>query len=281
MPTPIKCLLMFRDNSGTGWSELHYRLSSSDNPNLNVHLTNLVDVIAAARQPLLSGDCQIVGARVSYPRPGAVASLSNRMFLGGPTGVVGVSSSLSLALKWTDTTFTKNKITHMRGFWDSVEFNGEYHPEAPGAAGWQDRLNVYKAALIGAGYGWLSKDPALSSKGPVSGYISDTTGRVTFTLPGDGMPAATVGTVQPVRFSRLNRSNSPLNATLLVAVTNRNLVTTVDQVAAGPFASPGRFNYRGISFVGYSNLYSIALGRRQQGRPFFQLPGRAQARPRY
>lgn len=281
MPTPVKCVFIFRDNSGTGWEEIHYWLSSSSTPALNDRLTNMVNVIAPARALLLGMDTVLIGARASYPRPGAIASLSQKFFLTGNPDKYGVSPAISLAVKFTDTTATRHKVTHLRGFWDAVEINGEYHPEAPGAEGFADRLNDWKSALIAAGYGWMSKDPASSAQGSVTNYVVGEDGRVTLTLGGTGMPLATVDSNQTISFSRINKSTSPLNTQLLCKVTARNTVTTVNQFAAGPFSSPGKFNYRSVTFANYSQVYDVSAGRRAQGRPFGQLPGRGKAIRRY
>lgn len=281
MPVPVKCVWIFNDRTGTGWQEVHYWLSSGDTPDLGARLTAVVDNIGVKRAALLSGDCSLVGGRVSYDRPGAVASLSRKVFLSGPQDLTGVNSALSLACKFADTTKTRHKITHLRGFWDAVEYNGEYHPEGGADQNWQGRFNDWKTALISGGYGWPSKDIANSARGQVTNYVVANTGHVTFTLAGSGMPSATIGKNVFVRFARLNNGKSPLNAQLLVFVQDANTLVTVEQVAAGPFVARGTFNYRATSFVAYSELYDVSAGRRQQGRPFGQLPGRAKAKARY
>lgn len=281
MPTNVKCVAIFKDSSGTGWSEVHYWQSSSDNPELGVRLANFVDQVCVSRSLLLSADCSVIGARVSYPRPGAVASLSKSFFFQGNLDLSGVSPAVSLAAKFTDVTNTRHKVTHLRGFWDAVEINGEYHPEGGAAFGWEGKLAQWKNALIAGGYGWLSKAQAASATGEVSGYEANDDGHIVFTLAGPGMPIATVGTIQTVRFSRLNGGRSTLNEQTSVQVLSPLSLRTVDQIAAGPSTGPGRFNYRATAFVGYSNLYDMKLGRRQQGRPFGQLPGRGRKELKY
>lgn len=281
MATDVKCVLSFNDSSGTGWQEVHIWNTSSEAPALDLRLANLVDVVCPARAALLSGDCQLIGARVSYKRTKAVASLSKRVYMPGVADVVGVSSAISLAFKWADGSRTKHKVTHIRGFWDVVEFNGEYHPEGGASLNWNDRVNNFKSILVEGGYGWLSKDPAKSSEGSVEGYTVLPSGHITFQLGGELIPLAMVGKTVTVRFSRLNNGSSPLNQAFLVYVNEQDSVTTVDQVAAGPFTARGRYNYRDTSFVRYGSLYDISTGRRAQGRPIGQLPGRQKAKPRY
>lgn len=279
MASLLKFITAFRGGEGYGWSEVHYKLTSSDNPALGTQLDNFELLVAAARQEMLGEDCAIVGLRVSYPRAGAVASLGRRQFLPGPAGHTGSAAALSLAINFIDTTFTKSKVVHLRGFWDSLEENESYHPELPANVGWEPRLVAWKNALITGGYGWPSKDPALSAKGTVTNYTVTADGIVTFTLGGAGMPAATVGTLQQIRFSKLNRSNSVLNRSILCAVTNANTVVSVAPHAAVAFESQGRFNFRGVSFVGYNQTGSISVGERRMGRPLNRYPGRAKARP--
>ena len=281
MPTAVKCVFIFRDSTGTGWEEIHYWNSPSESPALGSRLAHLVDVIAPIRALLLGVDCAVIGCRVSYDRPGAVASLSKKVFLQGNLSQSSVSASVSLTCKFTDASNTRHKKTYLRGIWDSVEINGEYHPENPDATGFEAYLNEWKGLLIAGGYGWPTKDIANSKEGIVVSYSSSADGIVTFTTTGADFGGATVGKNIEVAFSKLNKSNSPLNTTLLVNVATANTLITVNQIASGPFLSKGRFNYRATEFVGYSQLYDIAIGRRQQGRPIGQLPGRRKAQARW
>jgi hypothetical protein len=281
MATVIKCVFIFRDQTGTGWEEIHYWNSTSDNPVLSTRLTNLVDVIAPVRALLLGVDCAVIGARVSYPRPGAVASLSKKFYLSGVAGKSSVSASVSLTGKWTDASTTRHKKTYLRGVWDDVENNGEYHPELPEAAGFSDRITEWKQLLINGGYGWTTKSIANSRNGVVNSYTATPEGIVTFTLAAPGMDGIAAGKIVEVAFSKINKSNSPLNDTLLVEVIDATHLKTVNPIAAGPFTSKGKFNYRAVEFVNYNQLYDLAIGRRQQGRPIGQLPGRRKARARY
>lgn len=281
MATVVKHLLTFRDNSGTGFTEVHYRLNAGTNPALNGELDTLVGTIAPLRAQLLSMDCVCIGARVSYPRLDAIASLNKKFFLQGNPVEKGVSQAISLAVGWTDVAFTKTKITHIRGFWDSVEYNGEYHPDGDETGTWEPKVNAWKEALRTAGYGWLSKDPAKSARGTVTTYVAGVDGRVTFTLGTNIAAVAPVGSVISIRFSGLNRRSSTLNKSLIVEVLTGTSVRTVNQVATGPFLSQGRFNFRGTTFTQYAGVTNISAGRRAQGRPFDQLPGRSSARPLY
>lgn len=279
MPTLLKFLTKFRSTEGYGWTETHYKLSSSDNPALNTQLANFQTNVCEARRVLLGEGCAIVGFRVSYPRAGAIASYGLRRFLPGDETKTSTSESNSLAVVFNDSTYTRQKVLHLRGFWDAVETNQAYHPEEPGAAGWEERLIAWKQALIDGGYGWPSKDAAISAKGIDVTYTSAADNRVTFTLKNPGMPAATVGTIQSVRFSKFNRSNSILNRALLVTVDDVTHLTTVNPIGAGPMTSKGRFNFRAPAFVGYANTGSISLGERRMGAPLDRSPGRSKAKP--
>lgn len=280
MATLLKFLTKFRSTEGYGWTEVHYKLSDSDNPALNTQLTNFITNVAEARRVLLGEGCAIVGVRVSYPRAGAIASYGLRKFLPGDEEKIATSQSNSLAIVFNDSTYTKQKVLHLRGFWDAVEANEAYHPELPEAAGWEERLIAWKQALITGNYGWPSKVPADSAKGINVTYASDADDIVTFTLPAPGMPAATVGTIQSVRFSKFNTSNSVLNRALLVTVDTALSLKTVAPIAAGPMKGKGRFNYRSPGFVGYANTGSISLGERRMGAPLDRYPGRSKAKAR-
>jgi len=269
------------DSTGSGFQEVHHWLSDSDTPDLTARITSLNDTIAPARALLLSQDCSIVNLRASYPRPGAVASQPKRVFFQGNLAQRGGAQEESLAVLWNDTTHTKTKTTHMRGIWDIISFNGEYHPDGDIGADWSAKLDNLKTLLVAGNYGWPSKDPLLSASGSVTNYVIGVDGLVTFTVSGPNNARMVVDSIIEVNFSKINKSTSPLRGAILVQVVNATTLKTVYQIAAGPFVSQGRFSYRGVSFKKYSEMLSKSIGRRAQGRPFGQLPGRARARPRY
>lgn len=276
----IKCLLVFRDDTGYGWTELHYRNSESSSPNLAAHLTNLVDALVPVRAPLLGEDSVIVGARVSYPRVDAIASLSKKFYVRGSADHPSTDSSTSLAVQFVGNNNTSSKIIHLRGAWDAVIENGEYHPELGFAVGWQDRINSWKDTLINGGYGWLTRDGANSRKGVVNTYLATPDQRVTFTLAEPGLVVGLVGQRINVRISRFNGGKSVLNRQLIVIPTSATSMTTVDPIATFPSDSKGAYNYRTTGFTAYTALQNIDVGRRSMGKPLGRLPGRSQVRPR-
>jgi hypothetical protein len=281
MPKTAKCVFIFRDSSGTGWSEVHYWNTSAESVELGTRLAHMVDEVAPLRALLLSADCFCIGARISYDVPNGVAALSKSFSLQGNLALSGVSPSVSLACKFTDPSNTRNKVTHLRGFWDLVEVNGEYHPEEGAPHDWEAKFNAWKSKLITGQYGWLSRSVANSAEGTVPNYVTGVDGRITFTLTNVVGAALVPGKVVQLRFSRLNAGKSPLNRQLMVEVLTPTTVRTVDPVAAGPFIGQGRYSFRATEFYRYAQLYDVKLGRRQQGRPFGQLPGRGKAKAKY
>lgn len=279
MPTYLKYLTVFRQQEGYGWTEVHYGLDSSGTPDLRNALDVFTANIAAKRALFLGEDCAIVGYRVSYPRTNVTASYGLQEFIPGQVGKHGSAPSLSLAVAMKDTSWTRTKIIHVRGFWDDVEIDGVYQPGLEVPPTFALRLAQWKDSLIQGGYGWLSKDATLSSKGVTLNYVVSVDGIVTFTLASPGMPAGTVGTQQQVRFSRLNRSNSVLNRSILCQVVNATTLVSVAPHAATAIVSTGRFNYRGTSFIPYARLGSVSLGERRMGKPLNRYPGRAAVRP--
>ncbi len=276
MPNPnLKYVLMFDSSEGYGWSEVHYKPASVSTPPLDAALNTFFLGVAAARAALLGENCSIVGARVSYRVQNGIASYGIRQKIAGSPDEGSSAPAMSLAVNFKNTDFTKTSITHLRGFWDAVEFDESYRPDL--APGWDDRFIAWKTALIGGGYGWLSKDPAVSAKGTCPVYTVGADQRVTFTLVGDDMPAATIGKNVEINFSGFNNRHSILNRPLLCNVIGALSVKTVNPIAAVTQTSPGKYNYRGTSFMGYANTSSISLGERRMGKPLNRLPGRAKA----
>lgn len=280
MPTPVKFVAFFRFNEGYGWSEIHYRLSASDNPDLNAQLENFRSQILPLRATLLGRQAAVIGLRASYQRAGAVASLPGTIFIAGDSVQNCEDEETSLAVTWTDGTFTRQKITHLRGFWDSVIDAGFYNPTAPGSEGWGERFDAYKTALRTQQYGWLSADAAASRSGKVEGYASGVDQRITFTLGAPGLTGPANGSLLEVRFSRLNAGQSVLNRALLVEKLTDTTLRTVAPIAAGPFTGQGRFRYRATAFVSYNNVSRTVVGSRRMGKVFTARAGRLPARPR-
>lgn len=281
MPAVIKFVTKFKSAEGRGWEEIHFRQSDSDNPNLKDQLNNYLGNVAPARALLLGRNCAIVDVTCSYPRVGAIASYGLRQYLPGNGQQASSDWASSLAVEFVDSTFTRRKITHLRGWWDGIVEDEEYHPERAAAAGWTERFTEWKEALRLAGYGWMSKDAGASRKAPgVTYVVNPADNTVTFTIPAPGIVVDEDHRYQEVRFSKFNNSKSVLNDQLLVYVATPTSLVTVNQIGAGPMLTKGRYNWRQTSFVGYSNTGSISTGERRMGRPLDRYPGRSKARPR-
>ena len=281
MANPVlQFLTIFGQNEGYGWTERHFFQANSANPRLDIALNNYLLVVCAARQTLLGGDCFIAGARVSYPFAGRVRSNNIRQKLVGDATKASSSPSTSLAIEMQNSTFDQSKIIHLRGFWNDCQAAGSYIGDI--VPGWVTNLQGYVNALK-TGYGWLSKDPVLSSSGRVLSYTVGTDGLVTFTLdPADGgikapLPAFNV----VIQFSRFHNSRSPLNGQILCEVVDALTLKTVKPIGVSPTSSTGHYIYRVTGFIPYASSDSISLGERRMGRPLDRYPGRARAKTRY
>jgi hypothetical protein len=279
MPVHLKFVTTFTGGEGYGWSEIHYAQSDSDNPNLETQLNNFRSNVCIPRAAMLGEDCSIVGMRVSYPRSGAIASFPRRERIAGTVGRTSSDPSSSLATVFVDSTSTKKKICHLRGWWDEVCYNESFHPESSIGAEWTAQLVVWKTALLAKPYGWLSKDPATSRSGVGVTYAVGGDGRVTFTLPAAGIPDPGGTRNIEIRFSGFNNRSSILNTQVLCEWIDPLHVKSVRVIGASPITNPGKYNYRATTFVGYNQTSSISLGERRMGRPTNRYPGRAKARP--
>ena len=69
MPAPVlKFVTAFELDLGYGWSEIHYKQSASENPNLALALDNFVTNVLTRAPALLGESAKITNVRVSYPR---------------------------------------------------------------------------------------------------------------------------------------------------------------------------------------------------------------------
>lgn len=280
MAVNLKCVFIFRAAEGYGWTEVHYWQSASDNPNLLTRITNMRNVVGPARAQLLGAGCDLVGLRASYPRAGEIASLGEVVFIDGPDDQPSADQSSSIAVSFIDSTSTKKKICHLRGFWDNVAANQLYQPDSPLAPGWGDRFIAWKQTLIEGGYGWLTVSAGNSSRGAVTNYAAGLDERITFTVALDGGPALVAGQIGTFRFSKLNNSKSTLNRDIICTVVNPTTLLTLAPIAAFPFTAQGRFKLRSTTFVGYANTATIRLGERRMGAPLDRYPGRHKAKAR-
>lgn len=275
MPT-VKIVTRFRDSSGHGFTETHYKAGGAS-PDLNAINNAWISGILPLRRELLGNDTIITGVRSSYPRLNDIASRPKKTFLVNTIDTNSASEAVSLAVLMGDVSNTKKKVIHLRGFWDIVEANGEYHPELGNTLGWETKFNLWKDALIQGQYGWATKSAANSSKGKVTNYVIGGDKNITFTLADDPLPAAVVGKDISIRFGRLSKGRGGLNRTLVVHVNSETEVKTVQPIAAFPFSDQGIYNYRATEFVLYNNLIDVSAGKRAQGRNSNLFPGRQSA----
>lgn len=282
MSVVAKCGLVFVSNEGYGWTEIHYRDTLSESPNLQTELDLLETKIVPKRRNILGQNCKITGLRVSFKRDGVVASQSRHLagVEAGFAGQDGASQASSLACPFFDASGTRHKVCHVRGFWDIVESAQAYRPDLGAAAGWQVKLDAWKTALVSNGYGWMSKSAVLSTKGAVINYTTQTDGRVLFQLAGITGPMPAAGTDVNVKFSRINKSRSVLNKLLPCTVDDATSFISREPIAAGAFTSKGRFQISVPAFVGYAGMEVPSVGKRSMGSPLLHSPGRAKAKPR-
>lgn len=279
MPTNLKFQVVFVDGEGYGWTEVHYAQSSSDTPDLAVQLANFRNNVCLPRAVMLGQDCAIVGYRVSYPRAGAIASFGLRERINGSSQYTSSDQASSLAINFIDSTSTRKKVCHLRGWWDDVCFDASYHPETDVGQAFTAALTVWKNALTAKPYGWLSKDPANSRSGAMVSYTVTNDGHVNFVLPGAGIPDPGGSRNIEVRFSGFNNKNSILNRQVLCLWNDPTHLQSVRVIGASPMSTTGKYNYRATTFVGYAQTGSISLGERRMGRPLNRYPGRHKAMP--
>lgn len=283
MATNVKCIWDFTTQYGRGFSEIHYlSYASSNAPSLRdilIAMQNLIPTFMAFR----GEDITCTNIRASYPVVGAIASLGQLVQPPAPgsAGSAGASWATSLAMQWKDSTFTRHKIVHIRGFWNSVIKDEEYDPQGAVGKFFQVNLGRYAAALTAGAFGWLTVQPT-SFFGTVTGYVVNAGGTVTLTIaPAVNSGAAPAGTGPfAARFSRINRSNSILNRVIPCTYNaGASTLTTVYPVGAGPFQAGGRFKIPVTQFVPYFSVNQIRTGERRMGKAGNLYPGRAKRRP--
>lgn len=285
----IKIVMFFQSQYGHGWTETHYyNPQSPSNVDFDSVSALFLKNVVGNRAACLGSDCSVIGYRLSQRVAGGIASKPYELNpqQSGPEPEFSSSSSDSLAIYVQDASHTRHKILHLRGFWNAVIIAEEYNPATPTGNAFKLNLNQYFRGMTNIGLGWLGKLPATSCYGLVNSYVINANGTITFSVtPGFGSAAlATLDQTQiyECQISKLNRSDSVLNRSLVLLVTSAAppyTLTTVQPIACGPFSSAGKFNITQPTFIAYDSFPSIKIGERRMGKALGLLPGRGKRRP--
>ena len=283
----VRLTAFFRDDDGHGWSEQHDQDGGPGTPTLAGILSQFDSFNKQFRRPLLAADGYYIGCRASYKTANGQTAASNILndppLIGqqtsGGTPTYMNQASNAVKLRMQNAANTANSDVYLRGVWDAV-FNGGVidFTSAQGAA-WKVLMTAYVDQLRGLVYGWQGIDPALTSRGAVTGYVQNEIGTVTLTIAvGNAIPLPAVGTKINVNFARINEGRSSLNRSLVCVVASPTTLTTVRQIAVSEFLSNGTYIAPVKGFIPYDHFGYVKAANRKTGRPFGVAPGRLPAR---
>lgn len=286
----IRLTAFFQTDDGYGWSEQHCVDGGSVITSLQPFLNTFDGIISNLRRPMLGGDAFYIGARAAYRTTGgkiASAPLVKNPGMRGQQTYMGedtftTAQEVAAKLRFANITSTAFSDVYLRGLWDQVENAGVLNFTSKAGAGWKALALAYVAGLQQANYGWEGIDPALTSRGDVSAYVSNPDGTITFTVAPTNNVALPVppspGIRYSVRFARLNHSKSVLNRTLVCTVVSPTSLKTVQVVSASDFETAGTYVLPVTGFILYGPVAYWKLARRACGRPFGLTRGRAPVR---
>jgi hypothetical protein len=284
MPS-IRLTGFFKDDDGHGWSETHDKDGGTSITGLTTFISAFNTLMVNYRRPLLAGDAFYIGCRASYKaadgtRPGDNFEMDPPMrgpqtFSGEVLTMTAPEAAIKMRLR--NDSSTARSDAYLRGFWKQVIDAGVIDASSPAGAEWKRRADLYAGALVTNSYGWVGINPALTSRGKVTGYVLNDTGTVTLTLvPQNGVPLPVAGTRLAVSFARINRSKSILNRTFVCVVQpGATTVETTELIGAFPFETEGTYIAKVTGFIPYAALSYYKLSKRATGRPFGVAPGRA------
>lgn len=286
MPS-IRLTAFFRDDDGHGWSETHDKDGGSSVTSLVTYLANFNTLMQSFRRPLLSGDAYYIGCRASYktadgtiagdnieldpPMAGPQTFAGNNLFMGAPESAV--------KMRMRNDASTARSDVYLRGQWGQVINGGVLDFTTVVGAEWKRRADLYAAALIAGGYGWVGTNPALTSRGIVTGYTHNTDGTVTLNVtPTNAIPLPVGAGRITIKFARINGSKSVLNRALVCNVeTGGAAVTTIELIAVSEFLTNGTYVATIKGFIPYAAASYYRRSQRKTGRPFGVGPGRLRA----
>lgn len=283
----IRLTAFFKDDDGHGWSESHDKDGGSSVTSLSTYLAAFDALMQGFRRPLLGGDAYYIGCRASYrTADGTIAgdNIERDPPLRGPQTYSGQdvfmdTPNAAIKMRLRNDASTARSDAYLRGAWDQCFHGGVLDFTGVAGAEWKRRADLYGAALISGGYGWVGTNPAATSRGNVTGYVSNPDGTVTLTVaPTNAIPLPAAGTKLSVKFARINGSKSVLNRSLVCIVgVGGTSLTTVELIAVSDFATAGTYVATVKGFIPYAAVSYYKLSSRKTGRPFGVGPGRLRA----
>lgn len=280
----VRLTAFFKDDDGHGWSETHDKDGGSTIVSLTPYLTDFDALMQANRRPLLAGDAYYIGCRASYPvgpRLNAGDNLERDPPLRGPQTYGGQEVSMTapeaaIKMRLRNGGSTAKSDVYLRGMWEQTVRFGVLDFGSPIGAQWKMRADQYAAALIAGAYGWQGTNPALTSRGNVTGYAKNVDGTVTINVtPTNAVALPAAGSRVPVKFARINGSQSIMNRSFASIVEPGGAaVTTTEQVSPTPWIVGGTYIATVTGFIPYAAMSYFKLAHRKTGRPFGVAPGR-------
>lgn len=283
----IRLNAFFKDDDGHGWSEQHDVDGGVSITSLTPYLVAFDNLMAALRRPMLGGDAFYVGCRASYKTGNGQTAASNLLRdppargtqTNGGVAVSMTAPEAAVKLRFQNAASTANSDIYLRGMWSQVIEAGVLQFGNAQSAAWKALMITYSDALRVAGYGWTGINPALTSRGNVTGYAPTASGTILLNVdPQNGVALPAVGTKTAVIFARINHSKSVLNRSLVCVVRGAGTVETVQVIAAGDFLSEGTYILPVKGFIPYDHVGYFKLAKRATGRPFGVAPGRRPVR---
>lgn len=280
----IRFTAFMKDDDGHGWSETHDLDGGATITSLSARIQSFNNLMISFRRPLLAGDAFYIGCRASYKTADGTIAGDNIQLdppMRGPQTFSGEvletdAPEVAVKMRLRNEAATARSDVYIRGMWDQIVQAGVVNFGGAAGAEWKRRGDAYAAALIGGAYGWQGTNPALTSRGKVTGYVQNVDGTVTLNVTTtNGNPLPVAGTKTAIKFARINRSKSVLNRSIVVTVeAGLASVTTVQRIAVSDFETDGTYVATVIGFIPYAALSYYRLTHRKTGRPFGVAPGR-------
>lgn len=284
----VRLTAFFKDDDGHGWSETHDKDGGSTIVSLTPYLTDFDALMQASRRPLLAGDAYYIGCRASYPvgpRQNAGDNLLRDPPLRGPQTYGGAEVSMTapeaaIKMRFRNGGSTAKSDVYLRGMWEQTIRFGVLDFGSPIGSQWKSRADQYAAALIAGAYGWQGINPALTSRGNVTGFARNLDGTVTVNVtPTNAVALPAAGSRLPVKFARINSSKSIMNRSFACVVEPGGAaVTTTELVNPDAWKVGGTFIATVTGLIPYAAISYYKLAKRKTGRPFGVEPGRLPAK---
>lgn len=265
-----KVTLIF-EQGGYGWTESYFLPAPSSD--LQAEFAKGV-TLASKRIKLCGKQTTLPFVKVSNEDVKRDVLVSGANFQGKLTEDSDAPDTALLCNRFGSTPAVRSPI-FLRGVWDSIIVTGGQFDQTN--AQFVTVFNSWRSYLIGNGWGFLARDPAISGTSGVATVTSNGNGTVTVTTE-DGIFVGLPTGSKIKAFIAGVQGAASINGQSVWTVNSGASITSVNRIPMFPYTTGGQVTYRGLKFYAITAISPVRIAERKVGRPLFHSVGRRRGR---